>query len=115
MNWAGKLLGEGRASDHMVRVSQQATDMAAEKAFYTAKLGFADGGNGRLVVPGRFGESIILEPAASDWKPRLVFETRDLKQTAAAIGKRGIPFTVTSEAVTVRDPDGAYLVFSVIR
>ena len=115
MTGAGKFLEEGSASNHMVRVSQQATDMAAEKAFYTAKLGFADGGNSRLVVPGRFGESIVLEPAASDWKPRLVFEVRDLKQTAAAIQKRGIPVTITSEAVTVRDPDGAYLVFSVTR
>jgi catechol 2,3-dioxygenase-like lactoylglutathione lyase family enzyme len=115
MTGAGKFLEKGSASTHMVRVSQQATDMAAETAFYTIKLGFADRGNGRLEIPGRFGESIVLEPAAPDWKPRLVFETRDLKQTAAAIEKRGIPFTVTSESVTVRDPDGAYLVFAVIR
>jgi catechol 2,3-dioxygenase-like lactoylglutathione lyase family enzyme len=115
MTGAGKFLVEGSASKHMVRVSQQATDMAAETAFYTAKLGFADRGNGRLDVPGRFGESIVLEPAAPDWKPRLVFEARDLKQTAADMQKRGLPFKVTSESVTVRDPDGAYLVFAVTR
>jgi hypothetical protein len=114
-NDAGKHLGEGRASDHLVRVSQPATDMAAEKAFYTGKLGFADRGNGRLDVPGRFGESIVLEPAAANWKPRLVFETRDLKQTAAEMLKRGLPFTVTGESVTVRDPEGAILVFAVTR
>jgi hypothetical protein len=115
VNGTGKFLVEGSASNHMIRVSQQATDMAAEKAFYTAKLGFADRGNGRLEVPGRFGESIVLEPAAADWKPRLVFETRDLKQTAADFQKRGIPFTVTGESVVVRDPDGAFLVFAVTR
>jgi catechol 2,3-dioxygenase-like lactoylglutathione lyase family enzyme len=115
MTGAGKFLVEGSASNHMVRVSQQATDMAAETAFYTAKLGFADCGNGRLQVPGRYGESIVLEPAAPDWKPRLVFEVGDLKQTAAAMLKRGLPFTVTGESVTVRDPDGAYLVFAVTR
>jgi catechol 2,3-dioxygenase-like lactoylglutathione lyase family enzyme len=115
MTGAGKFLVEGSASNHMVRVSQQATDMAAETAFYTAKLGFADRGNGRLQVPGRYGESIVLEPAAPDWKPRLVFGVGDLKQTAAAMLKRGLPFTVTSESVTVRDPDGAYLVFAVTR
>lgn len=115
MTGAGKFLEAGSASNHMVRVSQQATDMAAEKAFYTTKLGFADRGNGRLEVPGRFGESIVLEPAAPDWKPRLVFEVRDPKQTAADMQKRGIPFTVTSDSVVVRDPDGAFLVFAATR
>lgn len=115
MTGAGKFLEAGSASNHMVRVSQQATDMAAERAFYTTKLGFADRGNGRLEVPGRYGESIVLEPAAADWKPRLVFEVRDLQQAAADMRKRAIPFTVTSDSVVVRDPDGAFLVFAVTR
>ena len=115
MTGAGKFLEEGSVSHHLVRVSQQAADMASETAFYSSKLGFADRGNGRLEVPGRFGESIVLEPAAADWKPRLVFEIRDLKQTSAAIGKRGIPVTVTGDSVVVRDPDGAFLVFAVTR
>jgi hypothetical protein len=89
--------------------------MAAEAAFYSSKLGFADRGKGQLVVPGRFGESVMLEPAATDWKPRLVFETGDLKKTEADMRKRGIPVTVTGGSVVVRDPDGAYLVFAVTR
>ena len=111
MNQAGKQVLETRLSDHMIRVSQSVTDLTLITAFFTRKLGFADLGNGRVSAPGTSGEQIQLEPAAADWKPRLVFQVADVKRTAEELAKRGVPGQTTRDFVLVRDPDGAYLSF----
>ena len=112
MNQAGKHVLETRLSDHMIRVSQSVTDLTLMKAFFTRKLGFTDLGNGRVGAPGTSGEQIQLEPAAADWKPRVVFQVADVKRTAEALKKLAVPVEMTGGAALVRDPDGAFLLFA---
>jgi catechol 2,3-dioxygenase-like lactoylglutathione lyase family enzyme len=111
MNEKGKHVLETRLSDHMIRVSQSVKDLTLVTAFFTRKLGFTELGNGRVGAPGTSGEQIQLEPAADDWKPRVVFQVADVKRTAEELAKRGVPAQTTRGAVLVRDPDGAFLAF----
>jgi hypothetical protein len=112
VNQAGKHVLETRLSDHMIRVSQSVTDLTLITAFFTRKLGFTDLGNGRVGAPGTSGEQIQLEPAAADWKPRVVFQVADAKRTADELTKRGVPVQTTKGVAMVRDPDGAFLAFT---
>ena len=112
MNETGKHVLETRLSDHMIRVSQSVKDLALMTAFFTRKLGFTDLGSGRVGAPGTSGEEIQLEPAAADWKPRVVFQVADVKRTAEALKKLAVPVEMTGGAALVRDPDGAFLLFA---
>ena len=112
MNQTGKHVLETRLSDHVIRVSQSVTDLTLITAFFTRKLGFTDLGNGRVGAPGTSGEQIQLEPAAADWKPRVVFQVADVKRTGEELTKRGVPVEMSGGAALVRDPDGALLVFA---
>src|ERR1017187_24808 len=112
MNEKGKHVLETRLSSHMIRVSQSVTDLAAVTAFFTGKLGFTELGNGRVGAPGTSGEEVQLEPAAADWKPRVVFQVADAKRTGEELKKRGVPVETIGAASLVRDPDGALLVFA---
>jgi catechol 2,3-dioxygenase-like lactoylglutathione lyase family enzyme len=112
MNQTGKHVLETRLSDHMIRVSQSVKDLTLMTAFFTRKLGFTDLGSGRVGAPGTSGEEIQLEPAAADWKPRVVFQVADVERTAEALKKRGVPVEMTGGAALVRDPDGAFLLFA---
>lgn len=111
MNEKGKHILETRLSDHMIRVGQSVTDLAAVTAFFTGKLGFTDLGGGRMGAPGTSGEEVLLERASPEWKPRVVFQVADVKRTAGELKQRGVPVEMSGGTVLVRDPDGAYLLF----
>ena len=112
MNEKGKHILETRLSDHMIRVSQPVTDLAAVTAFFTGKLGFTELARGRLVTPGTSGEEILLVTASYDWKPRLVFQVANMKRTAEELKKRGVPVEMSAGTALVHDPDGYLLVFA---
>jgi len=112
----GKHLGKDRISDHMIRAAMAVKDMGPELAFYTTKLGFEERGKGapvRLLLPGKSGEEVELDPAAPGWKPRLTFAVLDVRRAADELRKRGIPPRTTGPAsVSAADPDGAVIVFT---
>jgi catechol 2,3-dioxygenase-like lactoylglutathione lyase family enzyme len=108
MNEKGKHVLETRLSDHMIRVSQRVTDVAAVTGFFTGNLGFTYLGPGRLGAPGASGEEVLLT-ATPEGEPRLVFRVADVKRTIEALKKRGV--AVIGDGALVRDPDGALLFF----
>ena len=110
MNEKGKHVLETRLSDHMIRVSQPVTDVAAVTGFFTGNLGFTYIGPGRLGAPGASGEEVLLTEAPN-WEPRLVFRVADVKRTFEALKKRGVAVLGDAAAALVRDPDGANLFF----
>lgn len=114
-NARGKFVSEQRLSDHMVRAEQPVKDLAAEKAFFTGKLGFEDrGGNGpvRLRLPGGSGEEIEIEATTAGWKPRITLAVEDVGRTAEELKKRGLAARMSGGAVSVSDPDGAVIEFT---
>jgi catechol 2,3-dioxygenase-like lactoylglutathione lyase family enzyme len=116
-NARGQLLGERRISDHLVRAAAGVKDLAAERAFYTGKLGFAvvnEGVTVRLKVAGASGEELDLEPDTDTWKPRITLAVTDLARTAADLGSRGIAARTGSAAVSITDPAGAIIEFIVV-
>ena len=113
-NARGQYLGAGRISQHLVRAVTAAKDLAAQRAFYTGKLGFTASGNGpagRLRIAGNSGEEVERAAAGPDLKPRISLAVTDLKRTADDLRARGIAARTASGAVTVTDPDGAILEF----
>ena len=111
----GKHLGARRISEHMIRAAASVKDMQAQRAFYTGKLGFEErGGSGplRLVLPGKSGEQVELDPASAEWKPRLTFAVPDVRRAEEELRKRGIsPRASAASNVIAVDPDGAAIVF----
>jgi len=110
----GKFEGQRRISEHLVTAAIAVTDLAAERAFYAAQLGFEDLGGTHtawLRVPGQSGELVELERATPEWKPRLEFAVADVGQAAARLRASGLAVQVGDDAASVRDPDGTVVAF----
>jgi len=114
-NDRGKNLGERRISSHLVRAATAVKDLEAQRAFYTGKLGCEQrrgSGPVRLLLPGKSGEEIELDPGSPAWTPRITFGVADVRRAGEELRKRGIiPTTSSASRVVVADPDGAALVF----
>lgn len=109
----GKHLGEHRVSLHMIRPTIPVKDVEAERSFYSAKLGFEDD-DGKAVVqlrlPGNSGEAIELQAGPPT---RVMFEVADLARAASDLQSRGLAVQNNHTSVSVRDPDGTMILFTV--
>jgi len=120
----GKHLGDRRISEHLLRAVITVRDTKAEQSFYSSKLSFEniDGTGGgvrgdgretiRLRLPGTSGQEIELESATAVTKPRIVFAVANLAQTAEDLQSRGLTAKLNRDSVSVIDPDGAVIVFT---
>ena len=102
----GKPADDRRLSEHLASASVPVNHLAVEAAFYVDKLGFTDGGGGRLRLPGPSSEQIILEQ-----KPRIEFAVRDISRTAEELRRRGLSVQMIEGAAVVVDPDGVAIAF----
>jgi hypothetical protein len=119
----GKHLGDRRISQHLLRAVVAVKDTKAE-SFYMSKLSFeniADVGGGvggdvgegtRLRLPGTSGEEIEVESATAMTQPRIVLAVANLAQTAEDLRSRGLTAKITCGFVSVVDPDGAVIAFT---
>ena len=112
----GKHLSSDPIADNFYAVALGFKDVAATSAYYTAKLAFPTiGGNpSLLLIPGSKNKQVILQPLTTP-ASRIYLAVPSLTKTAAELKKRGITFTASKGdlTVTVTDPDGNALVFTV--
>ena len=110
----GKHLSPDAVADNFYAVSLGFKDVPAASTYYTAKLAFPTiGGNPNLLlIPGSQNQQIILQPLTTP-ASRIYLAVPSLTKTAAELKKRGIPFTTSKNDLTVTDPDGNALVFTV--
>jgi len=111
----GQHLGAARVSTEITAVAFPVNDVAAEKAYYTDKLGFAaesGAGRGNLRVPGSFGQRVVLESDMTHAKPMLTFAVADMARAAGLLRKAGLTPKVEAEALRVTDPDGVTVVLA---
>jgi len=113
-NERGKHLGPRRISERLRAASTAVKDLAAEREFYTATLGFVDEKQG-LRVPGDSVESVTLEALTPDWKPRLEFLVEDVERAADELKHQGLMVTKSGRTAMVHDPDGTVLLFGFLR
>ena len=108
----GKHLGEHRISEQLVQSSTPAKDIAAQRTFYTSKLGFrvADGSD-ELGLPGKSTQRVELSD--SFMKPRIIFAVHSLSRTVRSLRIHGITAQRLNQAFSITDPDGVVLVFAV--
>ena len=109
----GKHLGAERISDRLQGAALLARDVAAERAYYTGKLGFADDGSAepRLRLPGNSGDELELQPVNTTDKAHITFMVESVKGAAKKLRKRGLDGRVRRGEVAVSDPDGNFIVF----
>ncbi len=109
----GKHLLPNRISTHMVEATTPVRNLAAERSYYTEKLGFRSAGsNGNeMYVAGNSGDKVELQLDTPTAKPRVVFEVTNVGQTARELRSRGLKVEKSRHAVSVTDPDGAVIVF----
>jgi len=111
----GKHLGGHRISDHLLGATLQVKNVAAERAFYVEKLGFANSGliAGRTTL--RVGrDELKLEPASVNVIGEIVLQTQSAKRTAKTLRGLGLDPKMAGKTVQVRDPDGDIIVFATV-
>ena len=104
----GKLLDARRIADRILRVTELAQDVQAERNFYVSKLGFTAQPDGEAVLlrlPGSSGEEIEVVPSAGR-KPGITFAAGSIAQTEEELHRRGIAVQATNDDVLTADPDG---------
>ena len=118
----GKHLGAKRVAQLMVGATSPARDAAAIRAFYLEKLGFTEIDHAipaRLRMPGDSGQEVDIPPAGAAVKPGIQFGVADLKHAAEILTSLGMAPKATPAndptLLTVTDPDGAEISFSVER
>jgi catechol 2,3-dioxygenase-like lactoylglutathione lyase family enzyme len=120
----GKHLGARRVSSKLIGAIVPVHDVAAERGFYSAKLGFVGdegtGGAAVLHVAGGSGEEIELTPsgAATDaggapavMKAGIILEVASTKRAAKTLRHRGLAVQRDGKDISVNDPDGFLVVF----
>jgi catechol 2,3-dioxygenase-like lactoylglutathione lyase family enzyme len=109
----GKHLSPRRISTHLLATTTAAKDLAAERSYYTGKLGFkSTGGDGnKMYVAGKSGDQVELQADTPDAKPRVTFAVSDVRQAARDLRDRGLKAQKSRHAVSVTDPDGTVIVF----
>ena len=108
----GKHLGAQRVAGQLVRGTTLVRDVAAERLFYTGKLGF-DGKKpgGELRIPGDSGDGIELEATTPSAKPRMTFGVASTKKAAKELRRLGFQVQTKGGTVSLSDPDGVVIVF----
>ena len=112
----GKHLGEHRVSEQLLGAAFPVKDLGAMREFYASRLGFQDMGRGAhilLKVPGGSNHFVELESAASQAKAGLWFGIADARRAAADLEKRGFTVKAAPTSVSVTDPDGVTIWFTV--
>ena len=114
----GKHLGESRVSRHLMRAVIHVQDVGPEHVFYTSKLGFQDVAAGvtiRMRLPGNSGDEIELEATTTATKPIIVFTVANLARAAESLRSRSLTVKTNSDSVSVTDPDGVVIFFTLER
>jgi len=110
----GKHLGKDRISTHLEDAAIGVKDVAAERAFYSEKLGFENaekkGGRVALRIPGS-NDELELEPADSAEASQISFAAEDLKRTRKVLRKLGFSPAKSGGGIQITDPDGNMIVF----
>jgi catechol 2,3-dioxygenase-like lactoylglutathione lyase family enzyme len=109
----GKHLGD-RISTHMLEATTTLRDLAAERAYYTAKLGFkstSSDGN-EMYVAGDSGDKVELQAETPTSKPRVVLAVANVGHAAHALRGRGFKVQKDHHTASITDPDGAVIVFA---
>ena len=103
-----------RVSTHMVEATTPVRDLAAERSYYTDKLGFKSIGSdgNEMYVAGNSGDKVELQADTPTAKPRVVFAVTNVGQAAHELRSRGLKVQKRRHAVSVTDPDGAVIVFA---
>ena len=114
----GKHLSDRRVSQHLLRAVIPVQDVVAEHVFYTSKLGFQDVAAGETVgmrLPGNSRDEIELEAATPATNSFIVFTVADLARTADDLRSRSLTVKTGDDAVSVTDPDGVVILFTLER
>ena len=116
----GKHLGERRVSDHLFEATAPVRDIAAERAFYTSKLGFKEVSSRgidkidgtELSIAGNSGDRVALQAGTPIVKPHVVFAVTSTRQAATELRSRGFKVQKGRNTISITDPDGAVIVFA---
>ena len=114
----GKHLSRRRVSKHLLRAVIPVQDVTAEHVFYVSKLGFQDVAADdtiRMRLPGNSRDEIEIEVTTPAKKPFLVFTVANLARTADDLRSRSLTVKTGNDAISVTDPDGVVILFSLER
>jgi catechol 2,3-dioxygenase-like lactoylglutathione lyase family enzyme len=108
----GKHLGGQRIAQRLLGGTTPVRDAAAEREFYTAKLGLENEGSAgaKLRLPGKSGQEIDLEPAGAAAKPSITFTVENRKHALKELRRRGLAVQTGRESVSITDPDGTLVI-----
>jgi catechol 2,3-dioxygenase-like lactoylglutathione lyase family enzyme len=103
-----------RVSTHMLEATTAVKDLVAERAYYTAKLGFksASSDGNEFYVAGDSGDKVELQAKTTTSKPRVVFAVANVGHAAHDLRSRGFKVRKNHHTVSITDPDGAVIVFA---
>lgn len=110
----GKHLGAHRIATELLGFSFPSTDLAAERQFYTAGLGFREQRSGssiRLRLAGIRDLRIELDAAGANARVQALFAVPNISTTASTLRHRGFSVSQQKNTVSVEDPDGNILAF----
>jgi catechol 2,3-dioxygenase-like lactoylglutathione lyase family enzyme len=110
----GSHLGAHRVSQELLGFELPVPDVAADKQFYTAGLGFAamEGKAGlKVQVTHQPYPWIELHSAKPGDAPQLLFRVPDAGAAARQLSAQGLAITQTKKRVSVSDPDGNVFAF----
>ena len=106
----GKHLGSP-VGPKLISVSLAMKDVPAARAYYSEKLHFPITKSGSFAIPGTSGETVVIEDDQIGARMRVAFQVKSLKEAAADLTKRGVPFTRAKNALSTTDPDGNIVEF----
>ena len=110
----GKHLGRQRIATELLGFSFPSANLAADRQFYTAGLGFEqqkDGSRIRLHLPSAPDLRIALHAAKPGDRIQAIFGVSHVPATASALRHRDISAQKLRSAVSVQDPNGNLFVF----
>jgi len=109
----GKHLAERWSSLHMLEATTAVRNLAAERAYYTDKLGFksADSEGNVMYVAGNSDDKLELQSDTANLKPRVVFAVANVRQAERDLRSRGFKVQKSHHAVSVSDPVNTVIAF----
>ncbi|MEI9976850.1 MAG: VOC family protein [Ignavibacteriota bacterium] len=105
----GKHLGDGRVAKTLLGATAPARDVSAIRNFYVEKLGFRDGSDGALRMPGESGQRVEITAGRPSG---MTFGVADVAEGATALAALGLEVKRSGEALRVRGPDGVEISFA---
>jgi len=107
----GKHLGRQRVSQLLIGLLEPVRDAAAERAFYTEKLGFVSASPNGMTMQLSGDSSSAIEFATATVEPELIFRVENAKRTAKTLRRRGLTAEPGQDEVSLSDSDGVRVVF----